>query len=59
MIGGRRAFVGHHGFDFAAEKLRIELECLFALPIEEEIGIHLRLHKTLLCYFVIEQPHCM
>ncbi len=46
----RRAGVGHHGEDLAAEKLRVKLERSLALPVEEKIGIDL--HHTLLDLFV-------
>jgi hypothetical protein len=33
--------VGHHGFDFAAEALLVELERGLTLPVEMKVGIQL------------------
>ena len=32
-----RALVGHHGFDFAAEALLVELERRLTLPVEMQV----------------------
>src|SRR5258708_17431850 len=41
LVRDRRALMGHHGVDFAAEALLIELERVLTLPVEMEVGIKL------------------
>jgi hypothetical protein len=36
-----RALMGHHGFDFAAKALLVELERVLTLPVEMKIRIQL------------------
>src|SRR6267143_2226623 len=46
LLGGRRARVGHHGFDFASQTPFIELERCLALTVENKVRV--QLHRALL-----------
>src|SRR5581483_912177 len=56
LLACRRAFVGHHGRDFAVKNLFVELEGCLALAVEKEIRIELHVHSWWLDWKTVIRP---